>query len=800
MKIVADLHIHSKYSRATSGKMNAKDLSDAAKIKGINLLGTGDFTHPTHLADLKAALKGGENGVFQFNETNFILTSEIANLFSWDGKGRKVHNVLLAPSFEIVDQIVDRLLKWGRLDYDGRPMFGRTCLELMDLVQSISKDIVVIPAHCFVPGTRVFCNPKTKPIEKISKNDIVLTHKGNFKRVKNVLSRQYSGITYTMIPWYMREGVTCTPEHPFYAIKTKKKCTWTNGTCRPTCLEDSCTKKDYKNYTPAWISAENLEIGDVLLYPRYKKINDLKELKFNKSNKKIKLDQDFYRFLGYYVAEGYSNRRDGIGFALSINENEYAEDIKNIVLKIFGIKPKEVHTERPNIEFIFYSKNLMHFIENLCYSSKEKNASTKSLPSFALFASPKKQAELFRGWWRGDKGYTVSVNLKEQMKQISFRLGIIPSISIDTISDYNKRGNHFIKNRSITAKHDLHIFSNLSFFNDDFDLLSDPAFKKYSTKRDTRHGWIDENYAYLPIREINKHHYNGEVFNLEVEGDNSYVVETGAVHNCWTPWFGVFGSSSGFDSLKDAFQEHTKDIFAIETGMSSDPAMNWRLSSLDAVSLVSFSDAHSPYPWRLGREACVFELDKPDYYEMVRAVKEKDKKKFLYTIETDPAYGKYHYDGHRNCNTVLSPEEAKKYNNICPVCRKPLTIGVEHRVEDLADRPVGYVPKEAIPFRTLLSLSEIIAGVYDQAVASKKVYTEFNQAISLFGNELNILLDLPEEKLRKGLNEKVAATIMKGREGKIKIKPGYDGVYGVPMLEEKEMDLKPKHQKSLLDY
>lgn len=394
--------------------MNAIDLSESAKLKGVNLLGTGDFTHPKHLADLKSQLEPIGNGVFRCNGVYFILSTEIANLFTWDHKGRKVHNVILAPSFEIVDQINERLLKWGRLDYDGRPMFGKTCVELMDLCHSISKDITVIPAHV------------------------------------------------------------------------------------------------------------------------------------------------------------------------------------------------------------------------------------------------------------------------------------------------------------------------------------------------------------------------------------------------WTPWFAVFGSNSGFDRLEDCFQDYTKDIFAIETGMSSDPAMNWRLSALDRLSLVSFSDAHSPYPWRLGREACVFDIE-PDYFAMMKAIKQKDKSRFLFTIETDPAYGKYHYDGHRACDIILSPEEAKKYNNICPVCRRQLTIGVAHRVEELADRPIGYAPKEAIPFKTLLSLSEIIAGVFNTTPESKTVYREFNQAIKTMGDELSILIDLPEDKLRKELNEKVVDTIMKGREGKIKIKPGYDGVYGEPIFEESETETKPK-QKSLLDY
>src|SRR5665647_2025740 len=158
--------------------------------------------------------------------------------------------------------------------------------------------------------------------------------------------------------------------------------------------------------------------------------------------------------------------------------------------------------------------------------------------------------------------------------------------------------------------------------------------------------------------------------------------------HAWTPWFSVFGAFSGFDSIDDCYQDMTKHIFAIETGLSSDPAMNWRLSKLDRFTLLSNSDCHSFWPWRIGREANVFELEKFSYSEIIGAIRSKDSAKFKFTIETDPAYGKYHWTGHRNCNVSLSPQEARKLNNVCPVCGRRLTEGVEQRVEELADRPV----------------------------------------------------------------------------------------------------------------
>jgi uncharacterized protein (TIGR00375 family) len=251
----------------------------------------------------------------------------------------------------------------------------------------------------------------------------------------------------------------------------------------------------------------------------------------------------------------------------------------------------------------------------------------------------------------------------------------------------------------------------------------------------------------------------------------------------WTPWFSVFGSESGFDRIEDCYGDQTKNIHALETGLSSDPAMNWRLSSLDKYSLVSNSDSHSFWPWRIGREANVFELKSMAYGDMLSAIREKDPKRFLYTIEVDPSYGKYHYDGHRSCNISLSPEESKRIGNRCPVCKRPLTIGVLNRVGQMADRPEGYVPKGAIPFKSLMPLTEIIsARMGIGQLYSKKVWEVYNALIKEFGSEFAVLLDAEESGLVKAADEKLAGAIVGVREGKVEIKPGYDGVYGYPVF------------------
>jgi uncharacterized protein (TIGR00375 family) len=253
--------------------------------------------------------------------------------------------------------------------------------------------------------------------------------------------------------------------------------------------------------------------------------------------------------------------------------------------------------------------------------------------------------------------------------------------------------------------------------------------------------------------------------------------------HAWTPWFSIFGAFSGFDSVEDCYQDMTKHIHALETGLSSDPAMNWRLSKLDRFTLVSNSDCHSFWPWRIGREANVFELEKFTYRQVTEAIKSNDPARFKLTIETDPAYGKYHWTGHRNCKVSLSPEEAIKFNNICPVCRRKLTKGVEQRVEELADRPLNFKREGAPGFLRLLPLSEVIAAVLgSDSPSTQTVWKIYNLLVEKFQDEYTVLIDTPIESLAKVVDVSIAETIVKVRNGALKVTPGYDGVYGQLVL------------------
>ena len=391
MRFVADFHTHSKYSRATSPQMEVKTLVEYAKLKGVGLLGTGDFTHHLWLKELKDGLKDSGNGFFESSGVNFILTAEISCIYSKAGKVRKIHNVIFAPSFSIVDKINAKLSGYGNLSSDGRPIIGMDAKDLVEILFGISKEIVVVPGHI------------------------------------------------------------------------------------------------------------------------------------------------------------------------------------------------------------------------------------------------------------------------------------------------------------------------------------------------------------------------------------------------WTPWFSLFGSKSGFDAIEECFEEYSKDIFALETGLSSDPGMNWRWSKLDRFSLISNSDSHSPK--KIGREANIFDTEM-SYKKVMEALRTKDNKRFLSTIEFFPEEGKYHYDGHRNCNLRSSPGETKKNKNICPVCGKPVTVGVMNRVDELADRPEGFVPENSIPYQRTVPLLEIISDILGVGPASKAVDREYKAIVPGLGTELEVLTEVREDELFKKTPQKIAEGILNVRNGNIDIQPGFDGEYG----------------------
>lgn len=247
----------------------------------------------------------------------------------------------------------------------------------------------------------------------------------------------------------------------------------------------------------------------------------------------------------------------------------------------------------------------------------------------------------------------------------------------------------------------------------------------------------------------------------------------------WTPYFGIFGSKSGFDSVEECFGDMSGFIYGFETGLSSDAAMNWRLSKNDRFTILSSSDCHSLS--RIGREASVMEMaeDKFNYQEFFRIIKEKDRERFKFTIEYFPEEGKYHLDGHGPCGIAFTPEQTRKAGGRCPKCGKKLIVGVVSRVEDLADRPEGFMPDNAIPQRHLVPLEEVLSDCFEVGAKTKKVQDIYWKLIERAGHEFAVILDLPIAEVEKVAGPLIAEAVKRVREENVIKIPGYDGIYGI---------------------
>lgn len=241
----------------------------------------------------------------------------------------------------------------------------------------------------------------------------------------------------------------------------------------------------------------------------------------------------------------------------------------------------------------------------------------------------------------------------------------------------------------------------------------------------------------------------------------------------WTPWFAALGSKSGFDSIDECYGDLAEHIFAIETGLSSDPAMNWRLSQLDRFTQVSNSDAHSPP--KLGREATAFDCPL-DYFAMRDAL--RTRRGFGGTVEFFPEEGKYHLDGHRACAVRLEPSDTRRHHSLCPVCRRELTVGVLHRVQSLADRPDGFRPPDAAACESLIPLPEVLSEITQTGEKSKRVQTAWQQVVQKLGPELTVLREVPLEDIRHSGASLLAEAIGRMRRGQVHREAGYDGEHG----------------------
>jgi len=777
MKLIADLQIHSRFSRATSSAINLSNLEKYAKLKGLNLLGTGDFTHPKWLAELKNELKEDGSGILTSKSGfHFVLQGEISNIYTQDGKGRRIHNLLLARNFEIVQQINEALLKKGRLDYDGRPIFGFSCIELVEMMKEIDDDIEIIPAHCWTPWYGIFgsmsgfdsveeCfkeySHKIHAIETglscYDEKTEVLTKKGwkKFSRVNYLDNLCTLDIATDKIDYqrpikiykYRYNG-------KMYRLKTKRIDLFV--TPNHNLLYAPC---DFRNRKPYSLASAEFLFGKSKIFKKDGSWKGKVSQYFMLPSVQIRHGSRFYsglrtkpsrqlpikswlKFFGFWLAEGWTtNGGDGDYNVCISNTNLSLLDDMNKLLKSFGYEPYQHNNTLRVRDYQLY-----------CYLKQFGKASEKFVPIEVKSLSKELLEVFFDYYIKGDghvygrnaKGLsatTISTHLRDDLQEIALKIGISAYYKL-----HHKKGTPFSSPSQKKVYKQSKDSWVIYFIRRNKPIVLPSTIKKYDYIED----WVN---------------YNGFVYCVNVANKTIYIRRNGI-----PLWCG-----------------------------NSDPAMNWRLSKLDKYTLLSSSDAHSFWPWRLGREANVFEIDW-SYDDLLQAIRKR--KNFVETIEMWPHEGKYHYTGHRNCDVCLSPKESLKLKNICPKCRMPLTVGVAQRVEELADREEGFVPKNAVPFKNLIPLSEVIAGTTGSAVSSKQVWEEYYKLVNQFGNEFSILLEAEENKLGKVTKEKIADNIIKNREQKIPFKPGYDGVYGVPIFDEKEIKeekIMPKIKQAGLD-
>jgi PHP family Zn ribbon phosphoesterase len=768
MKIIADFHIHSKYSRATSRDMDLEHINEMAKIKGIKVLTTSDFTHPEWLQNLKEKLEPAEIGLFKLKNgnspTRFILTTEISCIYSKKGRVRKIHILIFAPSFEIVDKINVHLGWIGNLKADGRPILGLDAKELAKIVLNISEDCLVVPAHLYTPWfslfgsrsgfdsieecfedyskyiyagetglscydkkTEVLTNDGWKNFSEINYDDKICTlntrtDQIEFQKPTGKFAYKYKGKMYRLRT--KRVDLLVTPNHKLFVKLGDPR------NLKPFALKETrflfSKSKQFKK-DGVWIGKNEkyftLPTVKIRHGSRYHK-------GFRNKKEKQILMKSWLKFFGLWIAEGCTNKGKNGDYNIFLsNQNkkllfEMKKILKNIGCNVYQ-DDKKIRVR--DYQLFYYLKQFGKCSDK--FVPPEIKSLSKELLEIFLKYYIKGDGCIYGRNGKGLSATTSSVRLRDDLQEIALKIGISAYYKLD-----RKKGTPFrgiiYKNKTYKQKHDTWTV----FFIRKNNHTVYPSMIK---RQNHIESWVN---------------FNDQVFCVTVPNHIIYVRRNGI-----PVWCG-----------------------------NSDPLMSWRNSSLDKITLISNSDAHSAA--KIGREANVFDTEL-NYPSIIEAIKQKDPQKFLYTIEFFPEEGKYHYDGHRLCKVSMSPEQRKKVKGICPECGRKLTVGVLSRVDELADRKEGFVPPGAIPYKSLVPLKEIIAEAVGVGTQTKSVDEQYQILIQKFSNEFNILLDVSLEELNKFTLPKIAEGIKRVRDGKLIIEPGYDGEFGkVRIFQEGEKE------------
>jgi len=767
MKIFADLHLHSHYSRATSNEMNIENLEKNAKIKGLNLLGTGDFTHPLWLKELKRNLTETENkSLFHFKDKDvyFMLQAEVSNIYNQNEKTRKIHNVILSPSFEIVEQINDFLKKYGSLSGDGRPILTNiNCAELAENLINISKEIMIIPAHAWTPWFSVFGS------------------KSGFDSIEECFQDQTKNI------FALETGLSSNPAM-----------NW-----RLSALDRFALVSNSDSHSP-WPTRLGREANVFDAEMNYKEIiNAIKEKDTKKFLYTIEVDPAYgkyhysgHRNCGISLDPKETNKIKGIcpvcvkGDTIILGDNKPISQI-SVNDRCIGIsgygKVKEI--------FKRYYKGSMFKIKAcgllpieitpehpmLVITSRTKNGFISS------FSEP---------CWKESKDVVPKHGHKDGDYLMVPRInGILDINEIDLHQFTNIHGAKIVKGKGLPLSFPINkettwllgIYvaegsSEAEYFED-----ASPngairfSFGKYESKLYNRVCEIIKSIGYSPC--IRKKESVTEV-----------VVASMILKRAFSMWCGQGAINK---RIPDFILLH-KDLQLLKSFldgyMKGDGCVYKNITQAETVSKMLALQLQLLYA-RLGilLNIC-YKKPRKDLFQGRKVNRHESYALFYSTKSQARTFDKFIAVPIRKADNV--PYEGEVHNletddntylvsnALVHNCGKPLTIGVLHRVEELADRPEGFVPKNAVPFKSLLPLSELLAAIYNTQIFSKKVWEESTKLVKEFGSELNILLEAPEDKLRLLTHEKIAKIIIKNRKGELKVQPGYDGVYGRLLLNE----------------
>lgn len=773
-----DMHIHSRFSRATSKDITLETLERAGIQKGLNILSVGDFTHPVWFKEIKANLKEVENtGLYRYKSEKmfFLLTTEISLIYSQDEKLRKIHHIILSPNIETAEQITDWLKTKGRVDYDGRPIFGFSSPELVENMLNISKDIMIIPAHAFTPWFGIFGSKSGfDSVEECFQDQTkhVYALETGLSADPPMVWRISSLDKYTLVSnsdahsantirlgreFNVMEMKEFAYKNIFEIIKNKdKKRFLFTGEVEPSlgkyhynghrncnvCLNPKESKK-YNNICPMCVKGDTIILGD------------------NKPISQLNVSDNYIGIKGHEkVRETFTRHYNG-----------YMTRIKAC-----GLLPIDITPEHPM----------------LVVTSKTKSGVISSLS---------------KPYWKESKNIVPKHGHKDGNYLIIPRIkGILDTNKIDLQQFTSIRGAKIAKGKGFTLSFPINketawllgIYvakgsSEIEHFKD-----ASPngairfSFGKHESKLHNRVCKIIKSLGYSPSV-------------VEKEWATEIVVPSIILNKAFSMWCGQGAKNK---QIPDFILLH-KDLSLIEAFIdgyiSGDGCIYKRNTQAETVSKILALQLQLLYA-RLGIFLHVsYKRPREDLFQGRKVYRHESYALYHSTKSQAKIFDNFIVTPIRKLNSRVYEGDVYNLetddntylvsNALVHNCRKTLTIGVLHRVEELADRPEGYIPKNAIPYKTLLPLSELIAGIYNTENFSNKVWQESSRLIKEFGSELNVLLESKYEKLKLLSGEKIADVIIKNREGKIKVQPGYDGVYGKLILDNSEISFKQPQKR-----